>query len=143
MLSTFLPRSRLLGRVLQLRRGMAEMPVPQSSKAVLFEGHPQREGWESTLMWWYPTSFVLICLVLGTTPETDIQAWAQREAAARLQLADAGVQKEFQFGTHYQDLVGSLTKAGWDKFSSRSVKFLEDDEEEEEEEDAADEEDDE
>ena len=117
------------------RRTMAEMPVPQSSKAVLFEGHPTNEGWESSVAWWYSTSFVLICLIMTTTPATDIEGWAQKEAAARLQLKEQNPDMEFKFGTHYQDVLKDQRKDGWDNFSLKSVKMTDDDDDDEDEDD--------
>ena len=125
------------------RRAAGDMPVPQSSKAVLFDGHPAKEGWENTIKWWYSSSFVLICLVLGTTPETDISAWAQKEAAARLQLKAADPSMEFEFGQHYQDKLEEQAKESWDLFSVKAIRMTdEDDDDEEEDEDDDDDDDD-
>ena len=120
------------------RRYMAEMPVPQSSQAVLFEGHPKNEGWESTIAWWYSSSFILICLVLGAKPETNIRVWAQQEARARMKLQEEG-QTEFEFGKHYQDVVSKQAKDSWDKFSFKTALRMTEDDDDDEDEDADDE----
>lgn len=126
------------------KRGMAEMPVPQSAKAVLFEGHQHvgNEGWESTIAWWYPTSFVLICCVLGLEPETGIDAWAKKEAAARLAMKDAGFAGEFVFGKHYQSLSDEDLQKEWDKHSNKAVRMTDDDDDDEEEDEEDDDDDD-
>ena len=84
------------------RRAMgSDMPVPQSQKAVLFQGHPTNEGWEFTIAWWYTTSAVLLVGILGFAPQTEISVWARQEAEARLQLKEEGFDN-FVFGNHYQ-----------------------------------------
>jgi len=118
------------------RRTMAEMPVPQSSKAVLFQGH-HSEGWESTIAWFYPVSFGLIVLILAGAPVTDIEPWAKKEAEARLALKAQGF-TDFEFGKHYQAASKEQLVSNWDKFSARATRMnddIEDDEEEEDEED--------
>lgn len=133
MFSSVAARSRILIRGAQnvtAKRTMAEMPVPQSSKAVLFDGHPKREGWEGVIALWYSSSFILICAILGTRPDTSIEAWAQQEAAARL-----AYDGKLEFGTHYQDVVKSQTNGTWDGMARKMLKFGEDDDDEEEEED--------
>jgi hypothetical protein len=132
MFSAVRSRSLVVSRRL-LSRGMAEMPVPQSSKAVVFAGHPMNEGWERTMIWWYSSSFILICMVLGTTPVTDIEVWAKQEAAARLKLAEEG-QTEFVFGTHYQDQVSSNNGSTWDQFSLKALRMNDDDDDDDDEE---------
>jgi hypothetical protein len=114
------------------RRTMAEMPVPQSSKAVLFEGH-HREGWESTIAWFYPTSFALIVLILAGAPVTDIELWANKEAEARLKLKSEGF-TDFQFGTHYQTLSAAERAEVWEKFSMKATRMTDDDDDDDEEE---------
>jgi hypothetical protein len=136
MFSAARSRSLVVASRHLLRRGMAEMPVPQSSKAVVFAGHPMNEGWERTMIWWYSSSFILICMVLGTTPVTDIEVWAKQEAAARLKLAEEG-KTDFVFGTHYQDQVSKGNRSTWDQFSLKALRMnddMDDDEEEEDEE---------
>jgi hypothetical protein len=133
------------GRSLQQpKRGMAvegSVPVPQSSTAVMFAGHPAREGWESTIGWWYTSSFVLICIVINTTPDTSIQAWASQEARARLALKDKGF-TDFKFGTHYQSLSKSELKSAWDSLSSKNTRMNDDDDDDEEDEEEEEKEDD-
>jgi hypothetical protein len=114
------------------RRTMAEMPVPQSSKAVLFEGH-HKEGWESTIMWFYPTSFALIVLILAGAPVTDIETWANKEAEARLKLKSEGF-TDFQFGTHYGTLSAAERANVWEKFNTKAIKMTDDDDDDDEEE---------
>jgi hypothetical protein len=114
------------------RRTMAEMPVPQSSKAVLFEGH-HKEGWESTIAWFYPTSFALIVFILAGAPVTDIEAWANKEAEARLKLKSEGF-TDFQFGTHYQTLSADERQQVWEKFSMKAIRMSDDDDDDDEEE---------
>lgn len=121
-----------------VRRGMAEMPVPQSSKAVLFEGHPAKEGWESTVAWWYGTSLALL-IAIYFAPETRIEVWAQEEARARLALKEKGFE-DFQFGVHYASLPQDDQKKRWDKFSAKALRMTDDDDDDEEEEDEEDDE---
>lgn len=113
------------------------VPVPQSSTAELFAGHPKKEGWEWTIGWWYPSSFILICLVLGTTPETSIQSWAREEASARLALKEKGF-TDFQFGVHYSNLSDEQMKSAWDKLSKTATRMNEDDDDDEEDEEEGD-----
>jgi hypothetical protein len=115
------------------RRGMAEMPVPQSSKAILFENHPKNEGWEWTIAWWYSSSLVIM-IGIAMAPETEISTWATQEAAARLLLKDQGF-TDFQFGTHYQNLKKDERMVTWDKFALKSTKMSEDDDDDDEDED--------
>lgn len=105
------------------------MPVPQSAKAVLFDGHAATgsEGWEWTVAWWYPTSFLLICGILGFEPETDIATWARQEAAARLALKEAGQVTQFTFGKHYQSLSEEDVRKEWDAFNTKSMRMNDDD----------------
>ena len=114
------------------KRQFANMPVPQSSQAKLFAGHPESEGWESTIAWFYPTSFLLIVGILALEPETGIDVWAKQEAAARLKLKQAGM-TEFEFGKHYQDLTEGELKSTWDVFSNKAMRMTDDDDEDEEE----------
>jgi len=88
--------------------GGGDMPVPQSAKAVLWQGHPAKEGWESTVQWWYGSSLIVLIAILGFAPETDIQVWAKQEAKARIeQKEDAGLEPASKqtttFGKHYQE----------------------------------------
>jgi hypothetical protein len=117
----------------QQRRGMAQMPVPQSAKAKLWQGHPEREGWESTMAWFYGVGFIMIVACVGFTPNTDIQAWARQEASARLALKGAG-KTDFEFGTHYQQKTDEELAGDWDKFGDKALRMNEDDDEDEEEE---------
>ena len=125
------------------KRLMAGMPVPQSSKAKLFEGHPRNEGWEFTMLWFYSVSAILIVGILGFSPETSIEAWARQEAMARLKLKEAGM-TEFEFGKHYQDHDEEYRNA-WDQFSQKAIiqKEVDDDDEDDEDDEDEDEEDDE
>ena len=126
-------RSSSSSRALTQRRGMAQMPVPRSSQAKPFEGHPtHNEGWESTIAWVYPVSFVMIIGILTCAPETEISAWAQKEAQARLDLKG---KTEIVFGKHYQDLTKEEIKEEWDRFSMKSTRMTDDDEDEEEDDD--------
>lgn len=109
------------------------MPVPQSAQAKLFEGHPAREGWEGVVAWWYPTSFILMCCILGLEPETGIDAWANKEARVRLAMKDAGF-TDFTFGKHYQSLSDDELKAEWDTFSKKALRMSEDDDDEDDDE---------
>jgi ESSS subunit of NADH:ubiquinone oxidoreductase (complex I) len=120
----------------------SDVPVPQSQHAKLFAGHPESEGWESTVAWFYPTSFLLIVAVLVFEPETSINVWAKQEAAARLKLKEEGF-TDFVFGVHYQDLGEEKIKEQWDKFSSKALRMTDDDDDDEEEEEEEEEEDDE
>ena len=125
----------ILRRSLQARgpvvRRLGAMPVPQSQKAELFKGHPTNEGWESTMAWWYGTSFILIVGILGFAPPTEISAWAKKEAAARLKMKEQGVE-DFAFGTHYQEMTVAEAKNVWDKFTEKALRMNDDDDEEDE-----------
>lgn len=138
---SLLRRSSLVAPRSTAIRCLAAMPVPQCEKAVLFEGHPTNEGWESTVAWWYGTSAVLLVGILGFAPNTEITAWAKKEATARLKMKEQGVE-EFVFGTHYQELSLSEAKDAWEKFSAKAVRMNDDDDDDEEDEDEEEEEED-
>eukprot|EP00977_Amphora_coffeiformis_P004664 scaffold1001_cov169-Amphora_coffeaeformis.AAC.11 len=156
MLSSTISRSSLLltrrtavvmspvrsGGAVRAMGAMPAMPVPQSQKAKLFDGHHENEGWEFTMTWWYGTSLILIIGAVGFTPNTEITAWANKEAAARLKLKAAGVE-EFAFGTHYQDLTVAQAKEAWDTFGAKALRMNDDDDDEEEEDEDDDDDDDE
>lgn len=133
--------SRASSRLINRRR-FAAMPVPQSSLAKPFEGHPRGEGWESTMTWFYATSSVLLVAILGFAPETEIETWAKQEARVRLAMTDAG-QGDFEFGVHYQNVAKEATKTKWDKFSLKSMRMTDDDDDDDEEEEEEEEDDDE
>jgi ESSS subunit of NADH:ubiquinone oxidoreductase (complex I) len=125
--------------------GGGGVPVPRSSQAKLFEGHPTNEGWESSVFFYYTLSAIMLVGILGFAPDTTISSWAKQEATARLKLKESGVVTEFEFGKHYQDLLQDEAKAAMDKFSIKSMRISEDDdddEEEEEEEEGGDDDDD-
>jgi len=127
------------------RRSMGSdghMPVPQSMQAKLWQGHPTSEGWESTMAWWYGTSFALLVAVLGFAPETEIAVWARQEASARLHLKETGAVESLEFGKHYQDVVESQVESNWDKFTLKSLKMNDDDDDDEDDEEDDDEDDD-
>jgi hypothetical protein len=87
------------------RRTMADMPVPQSASAKLFEGHSTHlEGWEYTVLCFYSLSTLILLSMWGFSPVTDIETWAQQEAAARLKLKEEHgyTDADFVFGKHYQ-----------------------------------------
>lgn len=117
------------GRVVCRRRFGSDMPVPQSQNAKLFAGHPEYEGWESTIAWFYPTSFIMIAAVLFFEPETGIDTWAKEEASARLKLREGGF-TDFVFGVHYKDLTDEQIKTYWDTFSSKAIRMTDDDDDE-------------
>lgn len=118
------------------RRAMgSNMPVPQSMEAKLWQGHPAKEGWESTITWWYTSSFILLVGILGFAPETEITAWAKQEAAARLHLKETGAINELEFGKHYQSMVQDEVNAAWDSFTVKSLKMNDDDDDEDEDDD--------
>ena len=144
--------SRHLGRRvvsrarLQQHRSLAQMPVPQSAKAQPFAGHPIREGWESTMLTWYASSFALLVAVLGFAPNNTIETWASEEARSRLDLGQS-----VSFGQHANKKAA--VKSGvvseeaqvqaWDKFSNKSMRWMEDDDDDEDEEEEDDEDEDE
>ena len=107
------------------------MPVPQSAQAQLFQGHPYREGWESTMTWWYGSSLVLLVAILGFAPNTDIESWAREEAYARLKRSEGG--ESVEFGTHAFNVVQENRDTTWDKFAVRSIRMTEDDDDDDEE----------
>jgi hypothetical protein len=112
-----------------LAGGGGDMPVPQSAQAQLWQGHPYREGWESTMTWWYGSSFLLLVAILGFAPNTDIESWAKAEAMARLRSKDS-----VEFGTHRFNIVQENRDTTWDKFAVRSIRMTEDDDDDDEEE---------
>jgi hypothetical protein len=118
---------------LTIRRTMADMPVPQSSKAVLFGGHPRSEGWESTMAIWYGTSSLLLVAILGMTPDSEIETWAKQEAAARLGMS-SDEQAKLEFGTHYLTVKKQKVAQNWDKFSSKATRWDADDDDDDDEE---------
>eukprot|EP00545_Synedropsis_sp_CCMP1620_P012847 CAMPEP_0119015074 /NCGR_PEP_ID=MMETSP1176-20130426/10543_1 /TAXON_ID=265551 /ORGANISM="Synedropsis recta cf, Strain CCMP1620" /LENGTH=161 /DNA_ID=CAMNT_0006968337 /DNA_START=63 /DNA_END=548 /DNA_ORIENTATION=+ len=114
--------------------------TPQSMKAELWGGHPKhKEGWEMDLYLTYGAAFGLIVMALGFAPDTSIQAWAQGEAQARLDLKAQGFDK-FEFGTHYN--TTSSNEAEWEKFNDKAIKPGEDDDDDDDDEDEDEEEDD-
>jgi hypothetical protein len=125
--------SRLAARrvATSTRRNMAEMPVPQSRNAKLWEGHPTNEGWETTVMWLYPVSVILFAAAHGLAPETGIRAWAQQEARARLELKAQG-KVDFEFGKHYQSLEKNQ-EGSWDKFTEKAVRMTDEDDDDDDE----------
>lgn len=97
--------------------GGGDMPQPQSMKAELWQGHPKHnEGWEMDIYLSYGAATVLIIMALGFAPDTGIQAWAEGEAEARLELKAQGFDK-FEFGTHYN--TTSSNEEEWEKFNNR------------------------
>ena len=109
------------------------VPVPNSMKARLWEGHPTApEGWESTIYFYYTVSFFAIFAIINFSPDTSIEAWAQQEAKARLALKAQGF-TDFEFGKHYQDEMMNNEAANWDKFSMKAIKPGEDDDDDEDE----------
>lgn len=131
--SSSVRRSAVAWTLRQRRHMGSDMPTPQSQKAKLFEGHPENEGWEWTIAWFYTASAILIAGNLAFAPPTEITAWARKEAEARLALKEQGVQ-EFAFGTHYQDLSADQAKDVWDKFSAKALRMTDDDDDDEDEE---------
>lgn len=105
------------------RRMASDMPVPQSQYAKFADGKPRNEGWESTIAWFYPSSFLIIVWIVAFDPETDIRAWANAEARARLELKRQGM-TEFKFGTHYQSLSDDELKKEWDEFSAKALRMV-------------------
>ena len=120
------------------RRWGSDMPVPQSANAKIFAGHPAREGWEWTIAWWYPTSFIMIVAILTGQPEDSINAWAEQEAAARLALREQGM-TDLKFGVHYQNLNAEQLKGTWDDFSKKSTRMSDEDDDDDDDEDDDDE----
>jgi hypothetical protein len=115
------------------------MPVPQSQNAPLWNGHTvQKEGWEESMYFYFAAGIVLQAAVLLLAPETSIESWARPEAKARLYLQSKG-QTEFEFGTHYQDVVEKENLELWSQFAQKSVTPGEDDDDEDEEEEEEDE----
>jgi ESSS subunit of NADH:ubiquinone oxidoreductase (complex I) len=142
--STFNVRNRLTQQ-LQAKRGAGggmDMPVPQSMSAKLFEGHPTNEGWETTVAWWYTSSFIILVAIAAYQPETGIGAWAEQEARARLKLKSEGF-TDFEFGKHYQGMSDEDMKAAWDNFTAKAVRMTDDDDDDEEEDDEDEDDDDE
>jgi ESSS subunit of NADH:ubiquinone oxidoreductase (complex I) len=109
------------------------MPVPQSAQAQLWQGHPYREGWESTMTWWYGSSLVLLVAILGFAPNTDIESWAKEEAMARLKSKKGG--EAIEFGTHSFNIVQENRDTTWDKFAVRAVRMTEDDDDDDDDDD--------
>ena len=119
-----------------------DTPVPQSMKARLWEGHPTgKEGWESTIYFYYTVSAVAIFCIINFSPDTSIEAWAKQEAKARLALKEKGF-TDFEFGKHYQDEMMNDEAASWDKFTSKAIKAGEDDDDDEDDDEDEEDEDD-
>lgn len=115
-------------------RNGSDMPVPQSQNAPLWYGHTvKKEGWEESVYIFYVAAIVLQAAVLLGAPETSIESWARPEAKARLYLSSKG-QTEFEFGTHYADLLDKESKELWSKFAAKAVNPGDDDEDDDEEE---------
>jgi hypothetical protein len=111
----------------------SDMPVPQSQNAPLWHGHTvQKEGWEEYVYFYYAVGILLQAAVLTFSPETSIESWAREEAKARLYLESKG-QTDFQFGTHYQDIVEKEHLDLWSQFAAKSVSPGDDDDDEDEE----------
>jgi ESSS subunit of NADH:ubiquinone oxidoreductase (complex I) len=128
-------RTTLCRRRFGAEGGHGGVPVPQSQHAKLFAGHPESEGWESTVAWFYPTSFLLMTAVLVFEPETSINVWAKQEAAARLKLTEETGFTDFVFGVHYQDLSKEQLKVHWDQFSAKAIRMTDDDDDDDDEDD--------
>mmetsp|Transcript_23727 Transcript_23727/g.38667 ORF Transcript_23727/g.38667 Transcript_23727/m.38667 type:complete len:163 (+) Transcript_23727:114-602(+) len=119
------------------RRSMgSDMPVPQSQNAPLWHGHTvQKEGWEEYMYFYYIAGVVLQAAVLMAAPETSIESWARNEAKARLYLEKTKGQTEFEFGTHYQDVVEEEKLNLWSQFAAKSVTPGDDDDDDDDDED--------
>jgi hypothetical protein len=112
-----------------------DMPVPQSNDAPLWHGHTvAKEGWEETIYFYYIAGIILQAAVLMGSPETSIESWARPEAQARLVLKSQG-KTDFEFGTHYQDLMAKQNLDLWSQFAAKAVTPGEDDDDEEDEDD--------
>jgi len=119
-----LRRSTLpIARRTATRRMAGDVPVPQSQHTKFADGKPLNEGWESTIAWFYPSSFLIIVWIHAFEPDTDIRGWANAEARARLELKRQGM-TEFKFGTHYQSLSDDELKKEWDTFSAKALKMV-------------------
>ena len=118
----------------QQRRMMgSDMPVPQSQNAPLWHGHTvQKEGWEESMYFFFAAGIILQGAVLTLAPETSIESWAREEAKARLYLESKG-QTEFEFGTHYQDIVEKEHLDLWSKFAAKAVTPGDDDDDDDDE----------
>ena len=126
----------------QTRKMGSDMPVPQSQNAPLWNGHTvKKEGWEEYIYFYYFAGFVLQAAVLMGAPETSIESWARPEAAARLYLASeaGGGHTEFEFGTHYSEIIKKEQVELWNKFNDKSINPGEDDDDDDEDEDDEDE----
>ena len=116
--------------------GGGHTPVPQSANAPMWGGHDPKvvsEGWETSLYFYYGLAVVLQLAIVNFAPETSIESWARPEAQARLALKEQGF-TDFQFGTHYKDVVTSQRSSSWEKFAERAIVPGDDDDEEDEEE---------
>mmetsp|Transcript_20663 Transcript_20663/g.26662 ORF Transcript_20663/g.26662 Transcript_20663/m.26662 type:complete len:139 (+) Transcript_20663:189-605(+) len=135
MFSAALSRS-MLSKKLRVSGGslrrMAQMPVPQSQNAKMFQGHPEYEGWETTIYFWSAISLFLIVVVEGYAPDTTLESWASNEARARLILKEEKGFTDFKFGQHYQGLLVEEQREAWDK---QNLKFLPKDDDDDEEDD--------
>eukprot|EP00529_Nitzschia_sp_RCC80_P035727 CAMPEP_0113462822 /NCGR_PEP_ID=MMETSP0014_2-20120614/12312_1 /TAXON_ID=2857 /ORGANISM="Nitzschia sp." /LENGTH=185 /DNA_ID=CAMNT_0000354741 /DNA_START=249 /DNA_END=806 /DNA_ORIENTATION=- /assembly_acc=CAM_ASM_000159 len=116
--------------------GGGDMPVPQSQTAPLWHGHTvAKEGWETTIYFYYAAGILLQAAVLMGAPETSIESWARPEAQARLVLKAQNPAQEFEFGTHYQDLMAKQNLDLWSQFAARAVTPGEDDDDDDDEDD--------
>ena len=112
------------------------MPVvPQSQNAKLFDGQPEREGWEETVYFHTAIATIMIIIGLNFTPETSMNTWARNEAAARLILKEEHGFTDFEFGKHYQDEIKKRRPEEWDKLGSKFSPFKDEDDDDEDEDD--------
>lgn len=112
------------------------MPLAQSNKAKLFEGHPVNEGWESTTHTCYAITAIMLLTLATTTPTTDIDEWARQEVLARMKVEALKGVDAVKFGKHYQDEVTSLSMSDqWDKFTAKSTRVGDEEDEDEEDDD--------
>lgn len=101
-----------------------DMPVPQSMKSVFAEGHATNEGWETTIAWFYPTSFLILVWIFAFEPETDIRTWARQEARARMAIKKENPDFKFEFGKHYQGMSDDELRSEWDNFSRKALNMV-------------------
>jgi hypothetical protein len=124
-------------RVARRNMGGGHTPVPQSANAPMWGGHDPKvisEGWETSLYFYYGLAVVLQLAIVNFAPETSIESWARPEAQARLALKEQGF-TDFQFGTHYRDVMNDQRSAAWEKYAERAIIPGDDDDDDDDEED--------
>ena len=89
------------------------------------KGGGRYQGWEAVVYPTYIAAAVILIVGVGFAPDTSIKTWASSEAAARLNLKDAGAVETFEFGTHYakEEELYKFAAEDIDKMPTSNAKF--------------------